>query len=80
MPLQSYNTVVTLPNNSSHEVAYYCSNKKLSLEESKKSTQLFIQLHDCICILTIDKKICKDRNKLENIVHNKVINARGHLC
>lgn len=71
---------VEMPNQSRLEVIYYCNDAKLQDEEKQKLTQLFIQLHDCVCIMKIEKKIMKNRNHLEKIVHNKVINARGHLC
>ncbi len=77
---KSDNTVVFLPDNSKFEVTYYCSDKNLSINEKENSTQLFIQLHDCICILKIDKTICNNKHKLETLVHNKVINTKGHLC
>ena len=80
MKEKSHNTVVFLSDDSSHEVTYYCSNKKVPVDERDHSTQLFIQLHDCICILTIDKKICNDPQSLETLVHNKEINTKAHLC
>ncbi len=80
MRVKSHNIVVFLSDNSSHEVTYYCSDEKLPASEKEHSTQLFIQLHDCICILTIDKKICNDPPRLETLVHNKVINTKAHLC
>lgn len=80
MPVKSYTTVVTMPDNSSLEVTYYCMNNKLSAPEKENHTQLFIQLHNCICTIKIEKNICSNPAHLEKIVHNKVINTRGHLC
>lgn len=71
---------VEMPNQSRLEVIYYCNDAKLKEEEKQKLTQLFIQLDDCVCIMKIEKTIMKNRNNLEKIVHNKVINERGHLC
>lgn len=80
MASQSYSTIVIMPDNSHLEVDYYCMDSKLSEKERKNKTELFIQLHDCICTLQIEKSICKDSSRLEKIVHNKVINTKGHLC
>jgi hypothetical protein len=80
METDNYTTWVEMPNHSCLEVTYYCKDDKLKGEEKQKLTQLFIQLHDCISIMKIEKTIMKDRSKLERIVHNKVINERGHLC
>ena len=80
MPSLFYRTLVTLPDNSTAEVQYYCIDKKLNKEERKTKTELFIQLHDCICTIKIDKSVCKNPNALESIVQHKVINTRGHLC
>jgi hypothetical protein len=80
MQTKSYSTVVVLPDNSNLEVIYYCMDTKLNETEKKNLTQLFIQLHDCICTLQIEKSICKNLSALENLVHNKVINTKGHLC
>lgn len=80
MNKDSYTTIVIMPDNSHIEVNYYCMDKKLDKTEKGKHTHLYIQLHDCICTLKIDKSICKDLNQLEKIVHNKVINTKGHLC
>jgi hypothetical protein len=80
MPDKTYSTIVVMPDNSRLEVDYYCMDSKLNEQERKNQTQLFIQLHDCICTLKIEKSICKNLNALENLVHNKVINTKGHLC
>jgi hypothetical protein len=80
MPSLFYRTLVTLPDNSTVEVQYYCIDKKLNKEEKKTKTELFIQLHDCICTIKIDKSACKNPDALESIVQHKVINTRGHLC
>ena len=78
MPVKSYSTIVIMPNNSNLEVTYYCMNKQLS--DEKKQTRLFIQLHDCVCSLLIERTISKQPDALEKIVHTKVINTKGHLC
>lgn len=80
MPLKSYSTIVIMPDNSRLEVDYYCMDKKLSEEEKQSTTELFIQLHDCICTMKVEKTVCKDEQVLERIVHNKVLNTKGHLC
>ena len=80
MPYNSYTTHVIMPDNSNLEVDYYCMDAKLSNAEKENYTQLYIQLHDCICTIKIDRSICKNINELERIVHNKVINTKGHLC
>lgn len=71
---------VQMPNDVLYEVSYYCSDSKLSSNEKKTKTQLYIQHDDCVCILLIDKSISDNEEALENIVHNKVINTKGHLC
>ena len=80
MQTRSYTTVVVLPNDSNVEVIYYCMDTKLNETEKKNLTQLFIQLHDCICTLKIEKSICENLSALERMVQNKVINTKGHLC
>ncbi len=80
MHTKSYTTHVVLPDNSNLEVTYYCMDTKLDGTEKEKLTQLFIQLHDCICTLKIEKSVCKNQNELERLVHNKVIHTKGHLC
>lgn len=80
MPVKHYTTVVLMPDNSNLEVTYYCMNKSLSAKEKELQTQLFIQLHDCICTIKIEKSICNEPDALERIVHNKVVNTKGHLC
>lgn len=80
METDNYMTLVEMPNQKRLEVTYYCKDDKLKGEEKQKLTQLFIQLHDCICVMKIEKSIMKNENELERIVHNKVINERGHLC
>lgn len=80
MASKHYTTLVIMPDNSTLEVDYYCMDKKLSVEEKKNKTQLFIQLHDCICTIKIEKTICKNPDALESIVQHKVINTKGHLC
>jgi hypothetical protein len=80
MPVKTYSTIVIMPDNSRIEVDYYCMDSKMGEKERKNQTELFIQLHDCICTLKIEKSICKDESQLERIVHNKVIHTKGHLC
>lgn len=80
MPVRSYSTLVTMPDNSALEVSYYCMDNKLSEKEREKQTQLYIQLQDCICSIQIERSICKQPDALERIVHNKVLNTRGYLC
>ena len=80
MQTRSYTTVVVLPDDSNLEVIYYCMDTKLNEAEKKNLTQLFIQLHDCICTLKIEKSICKNLTALERLVHSKVINTKGDLC
>ena len=80
MTKKSYSTIVVMPDNSHLEVNYYCIDSYVDKTENEKQTQLYIQLHDCICTIKIDKSICKNPDKLEMIVHNKVIHTRGHLC
>jgi len=80
MPLNPRHISVQMPNDSLYEVIYYCNNSRLSPGEKKTKTQLYIQHDDCVCVLLIDKSICDDESVLENMVHNKVINTKGHLC
>ena len=80
MQSNSFNIIVHMPNDSFFAVTYYCSDVKLSPEEKKTKTQLYIQHDDCICILKIDKTMCRDNAALETLVQNKVINTKGHLC
>jgi hypothetical protein len=72
--------IVELPNNNYFDVTYYCSDKKLSRKEKINAMQLYIQLDDCVCIMKVDKSICERKHILESVVHNKVINTKGHLC
>jgi hypothetical protein len=80
MQTKPRNTIVLMPDNSLIDVTYYCSDSKLKEKEKAKLTQLIIQLHDCICSLKIERSISKNKNELEQVVHHKVINAKGHLC
>jgi len=80
MPAKSYSTFVVMPDDSTIEVYYYCMDDKLSREERKNQTQLYIQLHDCICCIKIEKSVCRQPDALERIVHNKVLNTKGHIC
>lgn len=80
METKSRYTIVLMPDDSLLEVSYYCTDEKLKENEKEELTQLIIQLHDCICSMKIEKSLSVKRNYLESIVHNKVINAKGHLC
>lgn len=80
MESDTFLTVVEMPNASRLEVQYYCADDRLKELEKPKLTQLFIQLHDCICVMKIEKWLMNEVHVLERIVHNKVINERGHLC
>ena len=80
METDNYMTLVEMPDQSRLEVIYYCKDDRLDKAEKAKFTQLFIQLHDCVCIMKIDKSVIKNFREIERIVHNKVINERGHLC
>jgi hypothetical protein len=73
-------SVIAMPNNDMLDVFYYCTDKKLEAEEKKNYTELIIQLHDCICKMKIQKALAKDADALEKMVHNKVINTKGHIC
>jgi uncharacterized protein (DUF342 family) len=79
MQTKTNKVIVLMPNESHLEVTYYCTDTKLKENEKQKLTQLLIQLHDCICMMKIEKSLC-NKSELERIVHNKVINERGHLC
>lgn len=78
MQTKPHDIVVLMPNDTLLEVTYYCLDA--NLKEKEKLIKLIIQLHDCICAAKIEKSICRKKNKLETLIHNKVINAKGHLC
>ena len=78
MPGKSFATIVVLPDDSHLEVTYYYLNSSLGSKE--KQAELFIQLHDGVCALMVEKTICQQPHQLEKIVHNKVINTKEHLC
>ena len=80
METRTRNTIVFMPNDSLMEVSYYCSDARLNEEEKVILTQLIIQFDDCVCSMKIDRSFYSNKNALERIVHNKVINAKGHLC
>lgn len=80
METDDFMTFVEMPDNSRLEVTYYCKDDKLKDAEKAKFTQLYIQLHDCICTMKIEKSAITNIGEIERIVHNKVINERGHLC
>lgn len=77
--LKSYSTIVELPNKKRLEVEYYYPGDSSSAKGKEKLARLFIQLDDCICCVQIKKSILNKTDELERIVHNKVINERGHL-
>ena len=71
-------TIVSMPNDTLLEVMYYRT--ETHLKEKGKLTHLIIQLHDCICAMIIEKSISGKKIEFETIVHNRVINAKEHLC
>ncbi|MGN6267596.1 MAG: hypothetical protein ACTHM5_18095 [Ginsengibacter sp.] len=80
METVDFMTLVEMPDNTRLEVTYYCKDNNLKGDEKKKFTQLYIQLHDCICFMKIAKSVVNNAEEMERIVHNKVISERGHLC
>lgn len=80
METVDFMTLVEMPDNTRLEVTYYCKDNNLKDDEKKKFTQLYIQLHDCICSMKIAKSVVGNAREMERIVHNKVISERGHLC
>ena len=80
MQTKPRNSIILMPDDSLLEVTYYCTDIKLTETEKGKLAELVIQLHDCICSVKIAKAISQKQNELETIVHNKVINVKGHLC
>lgn len=68
---------VLMPNDTILEVSYYCEAAKTI---NKNKAHLIIQLDDCICKMEIEQSICHNEALLEQLVHNKVINTKGHLC
>lgn len=80
METKSYSMIVEMPDKKLLDVQYYCISEATTKLEKETFTQLFIQLDDCICTMKIEKSIISERGELERIVHNKVINERGHLC
>jgi hypothetical protein len=80
METRTRNTIVLMPDDSLLEVSYYCSDARLNQKERSEITQLMIQLDDCLCAINIDRTFTTNKNTLERIVHNRVINAKGHLC
>lgn len=67
---------VLMPDDSLLDVSFYCTERK----GDGTTATLFIQLDDCVCKLEIEKSVCKSFSTLERLVHNKVINTKGHLC
>ena len=80
METRTRNTIVLMPDDSFVEVSYYCSDARLDEKQRSEITQLMIQLDDCLCSINIDRTFLTNTNTLERIVHNKVVNAKGHLC
>lgn len=70
---------VLMPDDSLLEVSYYCIPASMATSV-QSATKLIIQLDDCMCSLEIDEAVCNNQNSLERLVHNKVINTKGHLC
>ncbi len=71
---------VPMPDHSFFDVTFYCDDTKLSAKDKQSSTQLFIQHHDCLCVIQIKKSLSRNMLALENVVHNRVLNTKGHLC
>jgi hypothetical protein len=80
MQTRPRHTVVILPDNTSLEVSYFCTDIKLNEQDKVKFVDLVVQLHDCHCSYKIDKSIVNNTRSLENLIHKTVINAKGHLC
>lgn len=80
METDNFTTCVEMPDQSRLEVTYYCRDNKLSKVEKSRFTRLFIQLHDCIYIMKIEKAKTENAGEIEKIVQNKVITEKGHLC
>jgi len=80
METADFMTLVEMPDQTRLEVVYYCKDNNLKEGEKNKFTQLYIQLHDCICTMKIEKSIVKNAGEMERLVQNKVIIERGHLC
>lgn len=80
MESDTFYTVVEMPDARSLAVEYYLKDDQLKENEKQERTQLFIQLDDCLCVMKINKSDAAKTHVLERIVHNKVINERGHLC
>ena len=79
METVDFMTLVEMPDQTRLEVVYYCKDNNLKEGEKNKFTQLYIQLHDCICTMKIEKAIVKNAKEVERLVQNKVIAERGHL-
>lgn len=73
-------TIVVIPNDAKLEVSYFCTDNKLKEKEKEEYTELIIQLHDCHCSKKLLKSSVTNAKDLEHLVHNMVINAKGHLC
>ncbi len=71
---------VILPDDKHSEVSYYCSDALINDADKALFTKLYIQLHDCVCTIQIEKSLCKRSIELETLIHNKVIATKGHLC
>lgn len=80
METDNFMTFVEMPDQSRLEVLYYCTDTQLPQDQKSKFTQLFIQLHDCIFIMKIEKSRTENVGEIERIVQNKVINERGYWC
>lgn len=80
MQTRPRNITVLMPDDKLLEVTYYCNDNKMEDHEKDQFTKLLIQLDDCTCTMKIEKELCKNPHALEKLIHNKVINAKGHLC
>lgn len=77
--MKSQQTIVLMPDNSLLEVDYYCTPYQSESDE-KDWVNLIIQFDDCVYQSKINKVLSENKKGLETIVHNKVINSKGHLC
>lgn len=74
------NIQVLMPDNRILDVCYYFNDSKIPDHEKEEITKLFIQLDNCVFTMKIEKSICRNHCAVEQLVHKKVINEKGHLC